>query len=603
MTTDIQTKRVLIWARVSTKGQKEISPDTQISHCQQILKSKGYPAAIKIFNIDFCSLDLSVSKEFQQLQSMIGNHEIDVIVIYDRDRLMADGIDRLVFLSQLKENGIELLVCNGAPVMDSDEGSIVELALALGKKRSVLRARSGSRDGLRARVILKNKPASFQKVFGFDWDKPTVTLTPNGDMPTVKLIFELALAGAGYDKICRELQKKGLLSPRGSTWAKANVSNIIHNPIYTGRYYGLRSTIVRGDKPGYKLQHTPESEWHWIKEVKVIDPPIAWELREALLQQIQKHISLSSRNANRQYLLRGMILSDDNIGRQGHLIRYHGRPTGNEYGYILEVDGERSHFINGPKIEEAVKGRIRQLFATSGPKFWERLNELNNVNRPQLEVELKAQTAKLSKVLQRQAQLEERKMDTEKPLNQDTYDLLYTKFHAQQIAIEAGIKETQSQIASADNMKETAASFEGIKERFMDVLNDFVLDSDGNATDLMFSAHPEYNKRWRELLEALNVKVQIGGKFTIETEKQAAERHRGDVPVGGNILEPEWNESKLLDWDKTEDYGFVDLLTYPTDRAAILTLSGGLLLQPEKIASIASGEPWMASHLYLRYNL
>ena len=62
MTTDTETKPdvissvdsyslkpAAIWARVSMKSQKEISPDTQISHCQQLLKSKGY-VAIKIFS-------------------------------------------------------------------------------------------------------------------------------------------------------------------------------------------------------------------------------------------------------------------------------------------------------------------------------------------------------------------------------------------------------------------------------------------------------------------------------------------------------------------------------------------------------------------------
>ena len=88
---------------------------------------------------------------------MILNHEIDVVVCYDRDRLMADGVDRLLFLSQLKEADVELLICNGAPIMDTDEGQIVELALALGKKRSVLRARSGARDGLHDRVTIKEK--------------------------------------------------------------------------------------------------------------------------------------------------------------------------------------------------------------------------------------------------------------------------------------------------------------------------------------------------------------------------------------------------------------------------------------------------------------
>ena len=288
-----------------------------------------------------------------------------------------------------------------------------------------------------------------------------------------------------------------------------------------------------------------------------------------------------------------MIESDAHLGRQGKHIKYHGRSLPkHEYGYICEINDKQTHFVNGTKLEEAVKGRIRRLFATSQDKFWQRLNQINGVNRPQLEVELKAQTVKLSKVLQQQAKLEERKMDTERPLGQGAYDLLYTKFHALQASIEAGIKETQSQIASADNAKEMAASFDGIKERFMDVLNDRLLDSDGNVTDIMFSDHPEYNTRWRQLLEALDLKIHLDCQFTIETEEQAAERHKGEIPLRITDGEPEWDERKITHWDESDDNTFFDVLNFPPyDTMAYMTLRGGLLLQSEKLASIASGEP------------
>jgi len=280
-----------------------------------------------------------------------------------------------------------------------------------------------------------------------------------------------------------------------------------------------------------------------------------------------------------------MISSDEYTGQQGKHIKYHGRSRGvHGYGYICQVDGKQSHYISGPKIEEAVKGRIRQLFATSEDKFWERLNQINGVNRPQLEAELKAQTAKLSKVLQHQAQLEERKMDG---LEQGVYDLMFTKFHAQQIAIEAGIKETQAQIASADNAKELAASFEQIKSNFTDVLN-------GLKPNPIFEIpDPESNTRWRQLLEALDVRIHFGAEFTIETEEQTAERHKGEIPIKYTDGAPEWDETKLIRWDESDDSTFFDVLNFPPyDTLAYMTLRGGLLLQPQKLANIASVKPW-----------
>ena len=174
MTTDTETKPdvissvdsyslkpAAIWARVSMKSQKEISPDTQISHCQQLLKSKGY-VAIKIFSLDYCSLELFACKEFQELRKMLQNHEVEALAVYDRDRLEAIPIQRLTFVTELKQLGIELLICYGPPVVDGREGELVEFALAMGKERSVLRARTGARDGLHDRVTLKKNPKGRQ---------------------------------------------------------------------------------------------------------------------------------------------------------------------------------------------------------------------------------------------------------------------------------------------------------------------------------------------------------------------------------------------------------------------------------------------------------
>jgi hypothetical protein len=563
MATTTELKTAAIWARVSTTGQRELSLDTQIAQCQQLLKSKGY-IATKILSIDFCSLDLSVSKEFQQLQHMIEAHEIDAVVCYDRDRLQADGIDRLVFLSQLKENRVDLLVCNGAPIMDSDEGSIVELALALGKKRSVLRARTGSRDGLRARVTLMNKPASHQKVFGYDWDIATETLSPNADYPTVKLIFDLALAGYGYDKIARELQKRGIRTPHGSTWGRQNVGNLIHNPIYAGRYMALRTSTIRSDKPGYKLQHRPESEQYWIKEVTITESPITWEQRTVLFEQIQRHIKLSSRNSNRQYLLRGLIESNEYIGKRGGHVKYHGRSLPNHgYGYICEVNNKTTHYISGPALEATVMVAITNLFESESSSFWQKMNNLEKINRPELEAELLKQQAKLQKTNEAQADIEIRKTE----MLSDVYELARAKLNVQRKALEERQREIQDQLESASNIEEKSQSFDEIRNQF--------LANAGKFTD----------SQWRLLLETLECRIRIVEK-SAETATDPYFTKLEQFLFANYKLNNKVIDAACL----LKDFDAVMFITAP-------------FRNPEKIAGIASGEPWQAFLLCPRYNL
>ena len=488
-------KPAAIWARVSTKGQKEISPDTQIAQCQTLLKSKGF-VAIKIFSIDFCSLDLSISKEFQELQRMILNHEIDAVVCYDRDRLMADGVDRLLFLSQLKEADVELLVCNGAPIMDTDEGQIVELALALGKKRSVLRARSGSRDGLHDRVTLKNKPANHRNNYGYDWDVPHETLVPNADYEHAEFIVNLAMAGNGYAKIKNELEKKGIPSPYGATWGKGNLSKMLHNPVYAGRFYGLKTRTVRGERSGAKIQLLPESEWTLIPGVKILKSPITWEQREFLMQQIQKHIALSSRHANRQYLLRGMIECEEHSTDKGKHKVFHGRPWHHSFGYICPGIDKPHHFIRGEPIERTIKSALTYLFSIADSELWQQVSGIEKINRPQLEAELKKQQSQLSKALQNEAKLEEdRIIGRIKP---EVYELLNAKFTIQRKAIEEGLAAIQKQLNDSFQIEEKIESLKEIRTRF--------LKNSKGFTD----------KQWRSLLEELDCRIRITPKVPTE---------------------------------------------------------------------------------------
>jgi hypothetical protein len=484
-------KPAAIWARVSTKGQKEISPDTQILQCQTLLKSKGY-IAIKIFSIDFCSLDLSISREFQELQRMILNHEIDAVACYDRDRLMADGVDRLLFLSQLKEADVELLICNGAPIMDTDEGQIVELALALGKKRSVLRARSGAHDGLHDRVTLKKKPANHRKIHGYDWNIPNETLIPNADYPTVELIFNLAMAGNGYAKIKKELEKQGIASPHGRIWGKGNLSKMIHNPVYAGRFYGLKTRTVRGEQPGARLELLPESEWTFIPEVKIEKHPITWEQRTQLFEQIQKHIALSSRHANRQYLCRGMIECEEHLTDKGKHKVFHGRPWHDSFGYICPGKNKPHHFIPGEKLETTVKSALKYLFSIADSELWQHVAGIEKINRPELETILSKQQTKLSQNFKKEAMLADDKYNGK--ISQDAFDLLHGKYNTERKGIESGILETQQQIESTDRIEEKIEGLKEIRSRFLKNTKEFT------------------DKQWRELLEELDCRIRVTPK-------------------------------------------------------------------------------------------
>jgi hypothetical protein len=385
---------------------------------------------------------------------------------------------------------MELLICNGAPIMDSDEGQIVELALALGKKRSVLRARTGSRDGLHAKVLLKNKPVNHRRIFGFDWTE-NETLVPNKDYSTVELIFSLALAGNGYVRIIDILKKKGIPSPNGDKWGRGVLSHLLRQPVYAGRFAALKTSTIRAsNRSGKVIKPLPESEWVFIPTVTIEKHPISWEQRSYIFHQIQKRMEFAKRHATHDYLLRGMIECDIHLTIKGKHKVYHSYPLPHSYSYFCSgEDGHRHNFISGEKFESAVKKVLTDLFESENPRFWQKLTNLEKINRPQLEADLKKQQGKLAKSLQNEAVLEARFISGQ--TRAEVYELLHAKFNTERRAIEEGLQDIQKQLDAAADIEAKVQSFDEIRTQFL-----------ANSENFTHS-------QWRALLEALDCRIRV----------------------------------------------------------------------------------------------
>ena len=147
----MQDRRVAaIWCRVSTHDQRELSLDSQEVAVRKVLEAQGYHCPVEyVLKVDWTSLDLMSCPQFQQLRRWNADGTVQAIGTLARDRLQAQGLQRLIFLSDCKDKAVPIVTVQGAPMLEGGEGQLVELALALGKERSVLRAQQGARDGLR----------------------------------------------------------------------------------------------------------------------------------------------------------------------------------------------------------------------------------------------------------------------------------------------------------------------------------------------------------------------------------------------------------------------------------------------------------------------
>ncbi len=528
-------KPAAIFARVSTTNQAETSLPSQVEMCKTKLQEAGY-TAIKIISVDWCSLDLYACPDFQELRRLIARGDIECLAIYDRDRLEAEGLQRLIFLSELRDAGAQLIICQGSPIIEGPEGQIVELALAIGKQRSVLRARQGSKDGLADRAIRRRLPVTFHKLYGYQWDRTTPDrprLVPNGEYESLKLVFKLLQDGLGYDKVINELKERAIPSPSGNLeWNKPALSNIVHNPCYAGRYFSLKKEAVppKEHKPGTygnsSVRRKPLTEAVYIPEIEIIDPPITWEQRGLLLDQLEKHQKLASRNAKHDYLLRGIIFCETHRGKNGEPRRFHGIPKRDTHYYACPVGGCENPYVDGPEMDFfTIQILFSLLHEANDETFYKMFGgEVDTILAENPENALHSELDRLhdenSRIINKLARLEDERLSGKYDGKESAiYDNLWQQYSKRRTNIENRINDILKQLGTLARSQQAIKNLKDLRDKVSDGLFTYFMAYAPKrmAKQLGFRYLPDVPpdtmerafELWRDIFSLLQIEIHI----------------------------------------------------------------------------------------------
>lgn len=496
-------KIAAVWARVSTEGQAELSLDSQTVRAKAELQARGYLVPPdRVLAVDWTSLDLSCCPQFHMLKQWIQRKEIAALGILDRDRLNAVGLQRLTFLADCTEAGVELVICQGPPILDEPEGQLVELALAIGKERSVRRARQGSKDGLHDRATLKGLPTSHHRIYGYRWEGETLVHDANWEV--VKLIYSMALQHGTYDYIIGELKRRGIPSPTSKeVWCKPTISSILRNPVYGGRYYALKKEAIQPTTrkgPSYgnsSCRRLPFEQWHHLPKVNVVNPPVTWDEWVGLQERLKLNQQLARRNSKHDYLLRGRIYCDYHRGEHGQPRCYHGRPHHGSWCYVCPACHEQGKgrctipFLRGPKTEAEIQTICRRILAS--PEIIEREIKLRHGR-----VQATAENLRLE--LQKLGRKERKNLDAETALvseairnevSKEAYERNLALLKAEKRWIAEERERLESQLITVERDHAVVVELGQIRERLAAKLD--------NAT----------NDDWRLIFDAMGMELHI----------------------------------------------------------------------------------------------
>lgn len=136
----------------------------------------------------------------------------------------------------------------------------------------------------------------------------------------VRDIFRLCIEGVGFKGIADELNRRGILSPRGRLWAFTTIKALIENPVYRGdivwnrrtesKFYAVRNgraDRMRASAESGRVERMPQDEWIVIEgAVPMIVDRETWDRAQAMATKR----SLAKGGAGKQtrrWLLSGLM--------------------------------------------------------------------------------------------------------------------------------------------------------------------------------------------------------------------------------------------------------------------------------------------------------
>lgn len=494
---------VAIYCRVSTENQEAegTSLDTQRQRCVEYCQSHGYTVTHQLIET-YSGLSLERPK-LDELRQRIRNEEITGLVVYSLDRFSRDPTHGVILQEELEKHGVFLEAVTET-VESTDLGKLISYIRGFAAKLEAEKLRERTVRGIKARVFDKKLPVTYRTPYGYQWDRTgkRPKLVPNGDYYTAKLIITLSLEGKSYDYIIAELKRRGILSPAGlPEWNKHTISSIIRNPVYAGQYYAFKSEVKTPKKRNghtkrvkSSVKRLAQDQWHHIPEIEIVNPPMTLEQRALLLDQIEQRQRLSSRNANREYLLRGMIFCDTHKGKNGAPRVYHGRPKRDTYYYSCPVGGCKHPNIPGPYIEARLQQEIRTFIMVNAKKLVS--SEDTKATRESLEKSLAESQNQYERNINALASLEAKQLAGEISIP-EVYERTRSNLEAR---CNYSKKQQDSLLAQIAQLKHTENVTNDLKQFLFSVADKLI-----SMTD----------KDWREIYEKLDLHIITNGELWI----------------------------------------------------------------------------------------
>lgn len=336
--------RVAFYPRVSSDPQGEedkASLDDQVKEMYAAAKEKGW-IVVDVFREECTgSILFRERPKGSIIMGMIERNEIDLIMLWDNDRLGRDinGVVAKLARTEFREFGIQVYSIH-QPVeikpreiyfpYDEDSSLWLESVTDAASSDTIRKFKRRHKMGMEKRImngrITGTPPIGYKVISVNDPEGSTIwrqkRTTDDDYMPIIKRIFDEYERGASYTDIARKLNIDGIKTPPryskkgeglingNKLWTSTTIKGIITNPTYYGAAPYYKDKSIRQYDPEKKKfitvrRRQPMENWLIVENAE--HPKIIEKEQWINCQKIRKSKASFGRNYGESHLLSGLI--------------------------------------------------------------------------------------------------------------------------------------------------------------------------------------------------------------------------------------------------------------------------------------------------------
>ena len=281
---DLQSKKIAIYARVSTEHEAQLSAlENQLDWYKPILSTRPNWVVVEQY-VDEGITGTSAKKRprFMRMIEDAKAHKFDMIITREVSRFARNTVDTLQYTRLLKEYKVEVFFINdNIKTFDGDGELRLTLMATLAQdesRKTSIRVKAGQQTSMENGVYYGNG-----NILGYDRVGKDYVINEE-QAKTVRMIFDMYLSGMGVTKIMYELESQGRLTAKGNKkWHTATITHMLDNSFYCGivtyhkeftpNYLVQKKVKNYGDVELIKIEgrHTPivtKEEFDKVQKIK-----------------------------------------------------------------------------------------------------------------------------------------------------------------------------------------------------------------------------------------------------------------------------------------------------------------------------------------------